>query len=135
MIRIDKKLEHALIVLNHLSKSSQDKLYTAKELALLYDIAFDSVSRVMQRMASKEFLVSIQGPSGGYKLSDELENRNLLELLNAISKKPIKIAKCIDGDCEKRDICNILDPVENLNSKLTELYNSISLGELLYLKV
>ena len=135
MIRIDKKLEHALIVLSHLAISNQEKLYTAKELSGLYNIAFDSVSRVMQRMASKNFLISIQGPNGGYKLSKNIKSKTLLDLLNAITKKPIKIAKCINGDCDKRDICNILDPVENLNNKLTEFYNSIKLGELLYLKV
>ncbi len=135
MIRIDKKLEHALIVLSHLALSNQKKLYTAKELSAIYNIAFDSVSRVMQRMASKGFLVSIQGPSGGYKLSSDIGNKTLLELLNAITKKTINIAKCINGDCDKRDICNILDPVEYLNNKLTEFYNSIKLSELLYLKV
>ncbi len=134
MIRIDKKLEHALIVLSHLAISNQKKLYTAKELAGIYNIAFDSVSRVMQRMASKDFLISIQGPSGGYKLSENIGDKTLLELLNTITKKPVKIAKCIDGECDKRDICNILNPVENLNNKLTEFYNSIKLNELLYLK-
>lgn len=135
MIRIDKKLEHALIVLSHLARSNEEKLYTAKELSSFYNVAFDSVSRVMQRMASNEFLISIQGPSGGYKLSINIGDKTLLELLNAITKKSINIAKCINGVCDKKDVCNILDPVEHLNSKLTEFYSSIKLSELLYLKV
>ena len=135
MVKIDRKLEHALIILNHLSKSKSDKLYTAKELSVLYDIAFDSASRVMQRMASNGFLTSVQGPVGGYRVTSDLNEKNLLELLKAISKKSVKIAKCIGGSCDKRSICNIVDPVESLNDKLTEFYSSIELDELLCLKV
>ena len=132
MIRIDKKLEHALIVLNHLSKFGENKLYTAKELSKIYNIAFDSVSRVMQRMAKKGFLISIQGSMGGYRLSDTIKDKTLLDLLAAITKKPVVIAKCLSGECDKKSICNIIDPVENLNKRLTEFYSSITLKELLF---
>jgi Rrf2 family protein len=135
MVRIDKKLEHALIVLNHLGKLKENKLFTAKELSSIYNIAFDSASRVMQRMASEDFLISVQGPIGGYKLSENIYDKTLLDLLNALTKKNIEIARCISGNCEKKELCNIIDPVESLNEKLTVFYNSIKLSELLYSKV
>ena len=134
MIKIDKKLEHALIVLSHMSEHDKNRLYTAKELSKIYDIAFDSVSRVMQRMAKADFLISIQGPSGGYRISDKLKEKTLLDLLNAITKEKVKIAKCIGGKCDKLPICNIIVPVEKLNLALKNFYKSIELEELLNLK-
>jgi len=133
-MKVDKKLEYTLIVLNHILSSNEDKLHTAKELSRTYSLAFDSVSRVMQRMASNGFLISEQGPSGGYKVIKDIEKRTLLELINAISKKTVEIAKCIGGDCDKKEVCNIITPIESLNNRLREFYQDISIGELLSLK-
>ena len=131
MIKVNKKIEYSLLVLDILYRNP-DKLFSAKEISLHYRIAFDSVSRVMQKLSKKGFLVSEQGPSGGYKLKDNLNNISILSLITVVSG-PLTIARCLKGDCDQEFACNIKTPIEKLNEKLEIFYADISIAELFQL--
>jgi len=132
MIKIDKKMEYSLLVLDCLYRD-REKKYSAKEVSQKYNIAFDSVSRVMQKLAKHNFLISEQGPTGGYKLKDDLNNISILSLITAISG-PLTIAKCLKGNsCIQASNCNIKTPIELLNDKLASFYSEISIAELFQL--
>ena len=128
MIKINKKIEYSLLVLDQLYRE-KDKKFSAKEISLKYNIAFDSVSRVMQKLAKQKFLISEQGSSGGYKLNKNLNNISLLNLITAVSG-PLTIARCLKGDCLQAQFCNIKTPIEAFNEKLSNFYSGISIAEL-----
>ena len=51
MIKIHRKVEYSLIALKHMSDRKPGQLTSAKEIAEVYGIPFDTVSRVLQQMA------------------------------------------------------------------------------------
>lgn len=128
-MRLNKKLEYALIVLKHL-KCHIEQLTSVKAIAGHYDIAFDTTSKVMQALVQKGILQSTQGAKGGYRLTDKLNDLSLEELILIVSG-PIQIAKCLKNKCAKQSICTITEPIFVLNERLRLFYRNIPVVELL----
>lgn len=67
MFKINRKLEYALIALNHIGSVEKGELTTAKEICDTYNIPFDPTSRVLQIMTQKKILQAAHGVNGGYR--------------------------------------------------------------------
>jgi len=105
---------------------------SVKEISQNLGCPFDSMSRVLQKVSgSGDWLKSTQGTNGGYVLDENKFNTvSLYELLSALSG-PLKIVKCIDGDCSMLTSCNIQTPIHKFNSKLENFYKNIKVNSLL----
>ena len=133
MFKINRKIEYALISLNHMNSAPEDKLASAKEICDLYNIPFDPTSRVLQIMAQHGILRAEQGAKGGYKLIKNLTNISLKELSDMIAG-PIEIANCFHGNyshCEINCTCKIIGPMLNLNEHINRMFATIKVSELL----
>lgn len=142
MIKINRKLEYALIALKHLNQkvinASRDPsghpvvVVSAKEIAETYGASFDLISRVLQVLVRIKVLRSSQGAQGGYSLDVSLEKLTMLELVEGIMG-PLTIAKClhVPTRCDLEAKCNIVFPIHHLNSRLIDFYRSIPVADLL----
>jgi Rrf2 family protein len=137
MIKINKKVEYALILLKHLKTAPEGKLITAKELERIFGLSFDVVSKVMQTLSSHGYLKSIKGAHGGYTLERSTDDLTLYEL-NEMLLGPVAVADCIhhqggneSSSCELSGGCNIVGPMNRLNEKIVEFYQSLTIAELL----
>ena len=137
MNKINRKVEYALIGLKHMRAKAPGELTTAKELSSLYGCPFDVISRVLQQLAQKGILRSEQGAHGGYQITKDLGRVSFHEL-NEIVLGPVAMAKCLHEDedsaspCNIRSTCNIVSPVQQLNRRLTEFYQGLTVSELLH---
>jgi Rrf2 family transcriptional regulator, nitric oxide-sensitive transcriptional repressor len=133
MLRINRKLEYALIALKHMYSRFPGELTTAKEISLLYKTPFDGTSRVLQVLAQKGLLKSEQGAHGGYQILKDLSKVSFLEMVEWILG-PMNLASCLFDDngngCELTDTCNIISPITQLNEKIKEFYSTLMLKEL-----
>ena len=132
MNKMHRKVEYSLMALKHMSVKRQGELTSAKEIAESYHAPFEAVARALQMMAQKGLLKSEQGAQGGYQISRNLKDVNLLELIEMM-EGPTRIAKCMNSGetCEIGSHCNIVEPLQNLNTRLSEFYSSVSIDELL----
>ena len=134
MNKINRKVEYALIGLKHMRAKTPGELTSIKELVSHYGCPFDVLSRVMQTLAQKGLVRSEQGAHGGYQIAKDLQRVSFFELMEMLLG-PVAVAKCLHAEagegCEIRDRCNIISPVQVLNRKLTEFYQSLSLADLL----
>lgn len=137
MIKINRKLEYALMVL----KAMQDKVAlgetqtTAREICEKYHTPFDTTSKVMQQMKEAGILESQKGVKGGYTLKADLSRFSYLELVESIEGKCFT-TDCHDrgdghGPCDLIGSCNITQPIRRLNDYLMGILGSLSLSELL----
>ena len=132
MFKINRKVEYALIALRHI-KSSNSELVSAKEICDAYKTPFDTTSRVLQIMAQNGILKAEHGAYGGYELIKPLSQISFLELVE-MTVGPIKIANCFSGDyshCEVTACCNVIAPMLNLNERMSALFKTISVSDLL----
>ena len=132
MKRLNRKVEYALMALKVMASKRAGELTTAKEVVDRTGGPFDAIARVLQQLAQRSILKSEQGAHGGYLLIRDLARVSLHEL-NEIVIGPHALTKCLHHDegCGLKAKCNILSPVAILNRRLTEFYQSLSVGELL----
>lgn len=133
MFKINRKLEYALIALKHMSLKQPGQLTTAKEICNIYQTPFDPTSRVLQIMTQKKLLQAEQGAHGGYLVIKDLSKVTLKDLTDMIIG-PIEIANCLHGNYSNCDItssCTVIAPMLNLNQKIAELFETLSVKELI----
>lgn len=137
MNKLNRKIEYSLIALKHMSQKMPGELTTAKEVSESYHAPFDATARVMQVMAQKGLLKSEHGAFGGYQITKDLAQVTLNDLIDII-QGPTQIARCIqqgedstEPPCEIRQNCNIINPIKNLNQRMTDFYKSVYINELI----
>lgn len=132
MVRMNRKVEYALMALKIMAAKQQNELTSAKEIVEGTGCPFDATARVLQKMAHHGILRSEQGASGGYRLIRELPQLSLYELMELILG-PIAASKCLQGSnsCDMAEKCNIRTPMAVLNKRFQEFYRDVSVGELL----
>lgn len=133
MFKINRKVEYALIALKHMSQKAPGQLTSAKEICDIYHTPFDPTSRVLQIMTQDEILRAEQGAHGGYQILKDL-SRVTLKNLSDIIVGPIEIASCFHGNyshCELTNSCSVIGPLLNLNEKISELFTTIKVADLL----
>lgn len=135
MLKINKKIEYALIALKHMAiKDLKDKssLTTAREISDLYKTPFDTTAKIMQSLNNAGVLSSNQGVKGGYQLTKNLKEINYIEFAEIIEKKKFEFScEGPKGICDLFDCCNIKTPLQAMNLKLKEFFLNVSLYDLL----
>jgi Rrf2 family protein len=137
MLKINKKVEYALIALKYISDESKiygkEKLISAREICDHFHTPFDTTAKVMQMMNNRGLLKSVKGIKGGYTLNCDLKKISFRELTNLIEERPQQQNICTskNAPCELISSCNIVGPIENLNHKVNEYLNALSVSELL----
>ncbi len=130
MIKINRKVEYALMVLKAMKDKGNSELLTAREVCDQYHTPFDTTAKVMQQMNTAGILTSQQGVKGGYTLAKDLSQVSYLELAELIEGKSFMM-DCHDGPCELMHSCNITQPIKRLNDYLINIFQALSVGELL----
>ena len=130
MIKINRKVEYALMVLKLMQDKDKADLTTAREVCDQYELPFDTTAKVMQQMNSAGFLHSHKGVKGGYTLARELSSISYIELAEIIEGKSFMM-DCHEGPCDLIHSCNISQPIKRLNDYLINIFSSLTLQELL----
>lgn len=132
MVRLNRKIEYALVALKYMTGKIPGELTSAKEVAEKFCTPFDVTARVMQSMASKGLLRSEHGPMGGYTISKDLSRISFHDLLTMV-EGPSSLVKCFQKEetCDVQPHCNIISPIHTLNNKLNEFYSGLKLKDLL----
>ena len=136
MIRINRKIEYALMALRHLQLTDGACLVTAKDLSERYQVPFDLISKVLQKMAHEGILESEQGARGGYRLAVNLDELSFFKLSVDILG-PMQFAYCLHHSgvrCQLAQCCNVISPVVSLSNRIEALLRNITVGELLEAK-
>ena len=133
MLKINRKIEYALIALKHMSRKAPGQLTSSKEICDIYHTPFDPMSRVLQIMAQHEVLRAEQGAHGGYQILKDLSKVSIGDLSDMIIG-PIQIANCFHGDyshCSLTHSCSVIGPMLNLNERINQFFNNIKVSELI----
>ena len=131
MLKINRKVEYALMTLKFMTCKKDGELTSAREICEMFKTPFDTTAKVMQSLNNNGILTSIQGVKGGYTLSKDLKKISYIDLTSIIEGKAVALGCDNNPKCNRRKSCNISAPIKKLNKKLTAYLNKISLDELL----
>jgi Rrf2 family protein len=133
MLKINKKVEYALMVLKFMGERNDAELTSAREICEKFGTPFDTTSKVMQTMNSADILDSTKGIKGGYCLAKPLSEITYRELVNIIEgKRTEHFCENHKGYCDLYEVCNIAAPIDLLNRKINHYLSSLTLQELFF---
>jgi len=127
--KVSRNLEYALMALRYMSER-KNQCVSAREMIRVFQCPFHPFSRVLQKLADHNLVVSRKGIGGGYTFTASLDQLSMYELMSVILP-PTEIAACLSGYCNLLDHCNIQDPIHYLNKKFVEFYKTLNVREIL----
>lgn len=132
MLKINKKVEYALMALKFIAKKEEGSLTSAREICEALHIPFDTTAKVLQIMNNQGILNSTKGLKGGYTMQRPLNQITYMEI--------VKMVEGVESDfycqnqkglCDLYNTCNIVSPIDQLNRKVQTFLDSLKLSELL----
>ncbi len=130
MFNISKQSDYGLIILSICIKK--------KGIISLADLVKDTnlpqrfLARISAELAKYGLLISKEGRSGGYKITDKINQISLYEYMR-IFEKDVEVTKCCGQEyvCKNESICKHKDFLKTkLNNILKEQLKKIKLREL-----
>jgi len=133
MIKINKKIEYALMALKYMSTQDEAQLISAREICDKFKTPFDTTAKVLQLMNNHGLLNSTKGIKGGYSLAVPLSEITYSRLAAIIEGKNSSGSFCQSskGRCDLYENCNIVTPIDLLSKKVHEYLAVLTLEELL----
>jgi Rrf2 family protein len=133
MLKINKRVEYALIALKYLSQSEGGNLISAREICDRFHLPFDPMAKVLQQMNNAQVLHAIKGVKGGYILKMDLDKLSYMSLSRIIEKQHgLNPCENQHGPCEHANECNIQGPIKNLNRLVHDYLENVSVQNLLF---
>jgi len=133
MLKLSKKVEYGLIALRHMAMNSQGQVFTAKEIAAKYDIPYELLAKVLQKLTKSGVIVSTQGMHGGYSLAKKPSELQVSSIISVIDEVKPTIAECYaEGgeDCSIFNACTIRKPLEKMQHNLNLLLENTTLEQI-----
>ncbi|HEV8672491.1 MAG TPA: Rrf2 family transcriptional regulator [Methylomirabilota bacterium] len=130
MLRFTKKADYGLMAVHYIAFHQHDGVANAKRIAEDLGIPGELLAKILQRLAKRKLIRSLNGPKGGYILAREPRKIMVGEVLRAI-EGPLGIVHCYqDLGCPQLDRCNIRRPIWMIQVSIEQLLNTLSLEEM-----
>ena len=130
MLKLSKTIEYALISINHINQCDKGSPIPVKKISEKHNIPFELLAKILQKLSKTKILKAVHGPRGGYKLNDKYKDYTLIQLIE-ILEGPFGITGCLtDHSCEQISNCNIITPIEKINSQVYQVLNEIKLNKI-----
>jgi len=134
MLQLSKKVEYGLIVLRHMGMKPMGYVFTAKELAREYDLPYELVAKVLQKLTRGGVIRSLQGVRGGYALARRPDELTVASIIRIIEESKPMVAECYtEGpeSCYLFDVCTIRRPLGKLQRNLNVLFDRMTVAEII----
>ncbi|CAN5473267.1 Rrf2 family transcriptional regulator [soil metagenome] len=123
MLRFSKKVEYALMALKHIAFTNN--VVTAKEISNKYNIPYELLAKILQKLKKEEILISTQGMNGGYSLNKKASEISLHNIVTVFEGN-VAITECQNGNkacsCSMHDSCSIKNPIEMIQKDIEKLF-------------
>ena len=134
MLQLSKRVEYGLIALRHMAMKPLGHVVTAKELAKEYDLPYELLAKILQKLARAGVVRSLQGVKGGYTLAQKPENLKVAMVIRILDDAKPMVAECYtDGaeSCYLFSICTIRRPLGKLQRNLNTLFDRMTVQEII----
>ncbi|MCX6121949.1 MAG: Rrf2 family transcriptional regulator [Ignavibacteriales bacterium] len=133
MLQLSKKVEYGLMALRHMAMNPRGQVFTAKEIAAKYDIPYELLAKVLQKLTRAGLVVSTQGMHGGYSLAKQPNELHISNIISVIEDEKPTIAECYaEGgeDCSIFQACTIRKPLGKMQHNLNLLLENTTLEQI-----
>lgn len=116
---------HAMIY----TANRKDELITLKEIAQTFNVSEHHLSKVLQRLVKADYLTSVKGPKGGFKIVQDKVNASFLDVYEVTegkfcSKTCLFVSKT--QDCSE---CIMGGLIKNINKEFIDYMSNHKLTD------
>jgi Rrf2 family protein len=127
-----KKTDYALLALSFLATEGVGRIVGPREIARRYEIPAELLAKVMQTLSRHQIVVSVPGPTGGYRLDRPSGGISIGEIVEAVDG-PLDIAQCweeagVEG-CQQSRHCHLRGPLAQIQEEITRLLRTMTLAD------
>jgi len=129
---LSKSSKYAIRAVLYLSlNSNEENKYNPKEIAETIDIPAPFLAKILQQLTKRNLVTSIRGRNGGFYLTDENRDNNLLSVVECIDGLD-KFSECLLGlpGCGGDEPCSMHEMVAPMREKLVDELTSKTITEL-----
>ncbi len=134
MFNLSKKVEYGLIAIKHMASGNKGQMFTAKEIAEKYQIPYELLAKIMQKLSKKGFIVSQQGIKGGYRLNKNPQELKVSEIIHTIEgKQSLTIVQCESDtpeNCSIHTTCIIKSPLLKIQTNINQVLDTLTVMEM-----
>ena len=131
MLRLSKKADYALMAMKHLAIRPDVPSASAREIAEQYDIPLELMAKVLQSLARRGLVTSLQGTRGGYRLARPTSQITVADIIQAIDG-PLTVTACSSEaeNCDQYAKCNVRDPLWRIRERIISALTTCTLQEI-----
>lgn len=131
MLRFSKKADYGLMAVHYIAFHQHDGVVNAKRIADDLGIPPELLAKILQRLAKRRLIASVNGPKGGYVLARDPGAIRVSEVLKAI-EGPLALANCYKTPlgCAQLDRCSIRRPVWVIQASIERFLDTMTLAEM-----
>lgn len=128
---IRRNTDYALRAMAHLAKNYGGESISTRIISEREDISYQLACKLMQKMNDAGLVTSTMGPKGGFTLSKEPSQINLLEIIQAV-QGPLSVNKCLAEEdiCPRKDLCPLTGKMKELQDYIVNFLSDATLGDL-----
>jgi Rrf2 family protein len=130
MFKLSKKTEYCLLVLRHLARQA-DEVWTVRDLARECRVPQPLLAKLMQQLARRDLVRSVQGLRGGYRLNRDLSQISLAEVVESVDG-PISLTSCKQDDdrCERHSFCDLKTAIAPVQRQMRQYLQEVKVSDL-----
>jgi len=131
MLRLSKKTEYGLMAVHLLARKEPGATASVSEIAGECNVPEVLLSKILQTLRKQGMVSSVRGAGGGYQLSTLPENVSFLTFVRWFEER-VTVVECAENGitgCAQFHNCCVRSPLLNLNEKLHEWLNTVTLAD------
>lgn len=128
---------YALRVMVDIAENSDGGYIAMKEVAERQNISLKYMEKIMPLLVSEKMVEGLHGKGGGYRLTRDPNNYTVGEILRLTEGDlaPVACLECNAKKCDRTVDCRTLPMWNELNARINNYLDSVSLSDLMKKKL
>jgi len=130
-MQLNNTSQYAIRILNYIANTDKKVLFSAKEISDVLDIPYKFSSKIMTDLVKSNFIISIRGRDGGYKLAKPASEISIMDILNHFNEF-LHQDQCVLGIglCDGKNKCSMHDQWVKPKELIQKMFQETTLENL-----
>ena len=123
--------QYAIRILSYIANKKDKKMHSAKELSDILSIPYKFLTKIMTELVKANFIISVRGREGGYKLSRPASQISIMDILNNFNEF-VRQEDCLlgIGKCDGNNKCGLHDQWVKPKAMIKKMFKNTKLENL-----
>ncbi len=130
-MQLNNTSQYAIRILSYIARKQDEHLLSANELSKILNIPYKFLTKIMTKLVKAEFVESVRGRDGGFRLKDDAQKISVDDVLNLFNDS-IKDEQCLlgIGACDTQCKCAMHDQWMKPKLLIQKLFRKSSIKDI-----